>query len=105
MGQVCGRGWTKAQEHCVIETDKDLRKGWGCSSVVEACLTPLKPQAPSPPTPKKREGGRGRAMAQWLKVLATKPANLSWISKTHEKKGDNDSPKVSSDLHLKAVAM
>lgn len=45
----------------------------------------------------------GGAMAQWIKVLATKPGNLSWVSKIQKLKGDSGSPKVSSDLHLKPI--
>lgn len=77
VSQVCVRGWrwpgaqlqTKAREHC---------------SVVEACLTCLKPRAPSPPPSKTVRV----ATAPRIEALATKPGNLGWICKIHAVEGD-----------------
>lgn len=43
-------------------------------------------------------------MAQHVKVPAAKPANLSFIPRTHMVEGEKQLPKLSSDLHTCTVA-
>lgn len=40
------------------------------------------------------EGGGDNEMAQWVKVLASKPVDLSSIPKTHAVEGENQLTKV-----------
>ncbi|EGW10290.1 hypothetical protein I79_010644 [Cricetulus griseus] len=43
-------------------------------------------------------------MAQWIKVIAAKPGELSLIPRTHIGGGGNQLHKLSSDFHSSTIA-